>query len=62
MMHDIKIIGPIIMFVLTLAILVLAKPKFLQQPNGNVSIIWAVVISLLLAVLLAIGLVLQHTM
>ena len=51
--HQIKYIGPIIMFVLTLAVLVLMKPKFVQT-NGKVSIVKAVGISLVLALLLAV--------
>jgi|LakMenE01Jun11ns_1017448.scaffolds.fasta_scaffold8233412_1 hypothetical protein len=51
--HQIKYIGPTIMLVLTLVILVLMKPKFVQT-NGKVSIVKAVGISLVLALLLAV--------
>lgn len=50
--HQIKFIGPIIFFFITLAFLVLLKPKFVQT-NGKLSIIKPVVISLVLALSLA---------
>ena len=51
--HQIKYIGPIIMFVLTLAVLVLMKPKFVQT-KGNVSIVKSLGIALVLALLLGV--------
>ena len=51
--HQIKYIGPAIMLVLTLAILVLMKPKFVQT-NDKVSIVKAVGIALVLALLLGV--------
>ena len=53
--HQIKYIGPTIMLVLTLVILVLMKPKFVQT-NGKVSIEKSVGIALVLALLLAVAL------
>ena len=50
--HDIKFIGPILLFVLVLAILALAKPKFVQT-NGKLSILKSVGIALVLALVLA---------
>lgn len=51
--HQIKYIGPIIMLVLTLAVLVLLKPKFVQT-NGKVSIVKSLGIALVLALLLGV--------
>ena len=50
--HEIKFIGPILLFVLVLAILALAKPKFVQT-NGKLSILKSVGIALVLALVLA---------
>jgi ribose/xylose/arabinose/galactoside ABC-type transport system permease subunit len=50
--HEIKFIGPILLFVLVLALLALAKPKFVQT-SGKLSILKSVGIALVLALVLA---------
>ena len=50
--HEIKFIGPILLFVLVLAILTLVNPKFVQT-SGKLSILKAVGIALVLALALA---------
>ena len=55
MTHEIKFIGPILLFVLTLALLVVLKPKFVQT-DGKLSVVKPVLFSLVLALLLAVAL------
>lgn len=55
MTRQIKYVGPILMLLITLIILVVTKPNFVET-NGNLSLVKAGVISIVVALLLAVAL------